>query len=129
MDKKDFIDEDDIWKEMNSKYDMEEIEKKINEKIEYNKKLIFSLDIDAVKEHIKYLKEDKFDREFYVALLLYDVCGIPIEKVTDDIVSKTHELIRNFDSIYNESLRDRVRDEIYDYDNDYIIDNDELEKE
>ena len=53
MDKKDFIDEDDIWKEMNSKYDMEEIEKKINEKIEYNKKLIFSLDIDAVKEMIK----------------------------------------------------------------------------
>ena len=129
MDKKDFIDENHIWKEMNCKYDMEEIEKKINEKIEYNKKLIFSLDIDAVKEHIKYLKEDKFDREFYVALLLYDVCGIPIEKVTDDIVSKTHELIRNFDSIYNESLRDRVRDEIYDYDNDYIIDNDELEKE
>lgn len=36
------------------------------------------MNLEAVKNHMEYLKQDKFDREFYVALMLYDVCDIPI---------------------------------------------------
>ena len=129
MDKKDFIDEDDIWKEMNFKYNMEEIEKKQKAKIEYNKKLILSLDIDAVKNHMKYLKQDKFDREFYVALMLYDVCNIPIENVTEETIEATHEIIDSYDSIYDYDLRDRVNAEIYIYNNELEESNEEIERE
>ena len=129
INKKDFIDEDDIWKEMNFKYNMEEIEKKQKAKIEYNKKLIFSLDIDAVKNHMKYLKQDKFDREFYVALMLYDVCNIPIENVTEETIEATHEIIDSYDSIYDYDLRDRVNAEIYIYNNELEESNEEIERE
>ena len=37
---------------------------------------LMSLNRDAIEKHLKYLKEDKYDREFYVALLLYDIKGI-----------------------------------------------------
>lgn len=129
INKKDFIDEDDIWKEMNFKYNMEEIEKKQKAKIEYNKKLILSLDIDAVKNHMKYLKQDKFDREFYVALMLYDVCNIPIENVTEETIEATHEIIDSYDSIYDYDLRDRVNAEIYVYNNELEESNEEIERE
>lgn len=86
------------------------------------------LDTNAVKEHINYLKKDKHDREFYVALLLYDVCGLPIDKLNNEIISKTQKIIDDFDSIYNDYLRERVREEVYDYDSEYIEENEEIEK-
>ena len=78
---------------------------------------------------MKYLKQDKFDREFYVALMLYDVCNIPIENVTEETIEATHEIIDSYDSIYDYDLRDRVNAEIYIYNNELEESNEEIERE
>lgn len=85
------------------------------------------MNLDAVKRHMEYLKNDKFDREFYIALILYDVCGMPVEQVTEEIIYDTHEIIDSYDSIYDNFLRDHVREDIYDYDNEFSKENNESE--
>lgn len=70
------------------------------------------LDIEAVKEHIKYLREDKKDREFYVALLLYDVLGLEEKDITEEKINKAYEIEDKYDSIYNEDLRDNLKEDI-----------------
>lgn len=32
-----------------------------------------TMNIEKIKDHIKYLREDKYNTEFYVALLAYDI--------------------------------------------------------
>ena len=71
------------------------------------------MNIDEVKNHIKYLKEDKFSNEFYVALILYDIKGLSPEDIDDDMVKRAYEIIDDYDSIYNDDMRDRV---LYDFD-------------
>ena len=71
------------------------------------------MNIDEVKNQIKYLKEDKFSNEFYVALILYDIKGLSPEDIDDDMVKRAYEIIDDYDSIYNDDMRDRV---LYDFD-------------
>lgn len=68
------------------------------------------LDIEVVKNHIKYLREDQYSREFYVALLMYDVLGLKEDAVTEEIVSDVFAIQDNYDSLYKEELREELRD-------------------
>ncbi len=70
------------------------------------------MEIEEIKKHINYLKNDKYSREFYVALLLYDILDIDANDVTEDMVNNVFDIQDDYDSIYNEDLRDRIREEI-----------------
>lgn len=87
------------------------------------------MNLEAVKNHMEYLKQDKFDREFYIALMLYDVYGMSAENVTEEIMESTHEIIDSYDTIYDNDLRERVKEEIYEYDNSLEESNEEIERE
>ena len=50
------------------------------------------LNIDAVKNHIKYFRENKYDREFYIALLMYDVLDYNESDVTQDIIDTIYDV-------------------------------------
>ncbi len=69
---------------------------------------------EAIERHMKYLQEDKYDREFYVALLLYDVKGLTVSDLNNDIINKAFKISNDYDSIYNEDMRDRL---LHDFDN------------
>jgi len=81
-----------------------------------------ALNRNAIEEHLKYLEEDKYDKEFYVALLLYDVLGIKKEEVTDEQIKRVYDLQDDYRSIYDEDLRDRLM-----YESE--LEKDELEEE
>ena len=67
-----------------------------------------SLNRDAIEKHLKYLKEDKYDKEFYVALLLYDIKGIKdVKDLTDEDIDIAYEIQDDYDYIYNKDMRDR----------------------
>ena len=68
-----------------------------------------SLNRKAIEEHLKYLEEDKYDKEFYVALLLYDVLGIRKEELTDKQIKRVYKLQDDYQSIYDDDLRERLR--------------------
>lgn len=70
------------------------------------------MDISHVKEHVEYLRKDRFSNEFYVALILYDILGIYEKDVTEEKINKAYDIIDEYDSIYNEDLRERIRDEL-----------------
>lgn len=70
------------------------------------------LNKDAIARHLKYLQEDRYDREFYVALLLYDVLGLDVKELNDENIERTYKLQDEYDSIYNEDLRDRLQEEL-----------------
>ena len=71
------------------------------------------LNREVIEEHLKYLKEDKYDIEFYVALLLYDIRGIDdIKDLTDEDIDIAYDIQDDYDSIYNEDMRDRF---LYDF--------------
>lgn len=70
------------------------------------------LNKDAIASHLKYLQEDRYDREFYVALLLYDVLGLDAKELNDENIERTYKLQDEYDSIYNEDLRDRLQEEL-----------------
>lgn len=70
------------------------------------------MNIEEVKKHIEYLRSDKHDREFYVALLLYDVLGLYGKDITEEDINKAYEISDDYDSIYNEDMRDRLKEEI-----------------
>lgn len=70
------------------------------------------LNKNAIASHLKYLQEDRYDREFYVALLLYDVLGLDVKELNDENIQCTYKLQDEYDSIYNEDLRDRLQEEL-----------------
>lgn len=70
------------------------------------------LNKDAIARHLKYLQDDRYDREFYVALLLYDVLGLDVKELNDENIERTYKLQDEYDSIYNEDLRDRLQEEL-----------------
>jgi len=80
------------------------------------------LKIEAVKNHIKNLREDKYDREFYIALLMYDVLGYDENQVNKEIVDRVYDIEDLYESIYNGALRDELRSE-------FEIEQDEIEEE
>lgn len=84
------------------------------------------LNIDAVKEHINYFYNDKNDREFYIALLLYDVLGFSSKDISYEDIEYVYQLQDEYDSIYNEDLRERIREK---YQEEQEKNNDEREKE
>lgn len=88
------------------------------------------MNIEELKKHLAYIKNDKYSREFYVALLLYDILDVSVDELTEDMVNKTFEIQDKYDSIYNEDLRDKIRDEI-DFCKDYSmkLEEEEIEKE
>ena len=69
------------------------------------------LDKKAVEEHLEYIRNDKHPNEFYVALLLYELYDLDVKDLNDKMILEAHEIIDEYDSIYNEDLRDRLRDE------------------
>ncbi len=68
------------------------------------------LNIEEIKKHINYLKEDRYSREFYVALLLYDILDVNPDNITEKIIDDVDEIQDEYDSIYNEDMRDKIRD-------------------
>lgn len=71
------------------------------------------LNKEAIERHLKYLKEDKYADEFYVALLLYDIRGVMDAKdLTDEDIEIAFEIEDEYESIYNEDMRDRF---LYDF--------------
>lgn len=70
------------------------------------------LSIDAVKEHINYFRENKYDREFYIALLMYDVLDYDEKDVTEELVEKIYDVEGRYDYIYKQALRDELRSEL-----------------
>lgn len=70
------------------------------------------MNIEKIKDHIKYLREDKYNTEFYVALLAYDIFEFDEKEITEEIINKIFEIEDRYDSIYNEELRDELRREI-----------------
>lgn len=81
---------------------------------------------EAIEKHLRYLQEDKYDREFYIALLLYDIKGITVEDLNNDVINKVFKINNEYDSIYNEDMRDRL---LYDFDNEKDnVEEEELEK-
>lgn len=71
-----------------------------------------TMNIEKIKDHIKYLREDKYNTEFYVALLAYDIFEFEEKEITEEIINKIFEIEDRYDSIYNEELRDELRREI-----------------
>lgn len=71
-----------------------------------------TMNIEKIKDHIKYLKEDKYNTEFYVALLAYDIFEFDEKEITEEIINKIFEIEDRYDFIYNEELRDELRREI-----------------
>lgn len=69
------------------------------------------LDKKAVEEHLEYIRNDKHSNEFYVALLLYEIYDLNIKDLNEKIISETYNIIDDYDSIYNDDLRYRLRDE------------------
>lgn len=70
------------------------------------------LNIDAVKNHIKYFRENKYDREFYIALLMYDVLDYNESDVTQDIIDTIYDVEGRYEYIYKQTLRDELRGEL-----------------
>lgn len=70
------------------------------------------LSIDAVKEHINYFRKNKYDREFYIALLMYDVLDYDEKDVTEELVEKIYDVEGKYDYIYKQALRDELRSEL-----------------
>lgn len=70
------------------------------------------LNREAIENHMKYLQQDKYDREFYVALILHDICGLTVRDLNNDIINKAFEISDDYDSIYNEDMRDKLNNEI-----------------
>jgi len=73
-----------------------------------------------IEKHLKYLEYDKYNDEFYVALLLYDILGIKYNELKDEDIIKAYKLREKYNSIYNEVLIDELSQ--YDekeYDEDY----------
>ena len=68
------------------------------------------MNLEEIKKHIQYLMDDKYDREFYVALALYDILGLKPEQVTSDLANNVFEIIDNYNTIYEEFLRYDLRD-------------------
>lgn len=68
------------------------------------------LDLEAVKEHINYFQDDKKNREFYTALLLYDVLGFSSKDILYEDIEYVYQLQDEYDSIYDEDLRERIRE-------------------
>lgn len=88
------------------------------------------LDIEAVKKHIKYLREDTNNREFYVALLLYDVLGYSEKDITEQNINKAYEIEDRYDSIYKEELREDLRHDLEEeYEEEYEEEQEEQEEE
>ena len=71
-----------------------------------------TMNIEKIKDHIKYLREDKYNTEFYVAILAYDIFEFDEKEITEEIINKIFEIEDRYDSIYNEELRDELRREI-----------------
>ena len=71
-----------------------------------------TMNIEKIKDHIKYLREDQYNTEFYVALLAYDIFEFDEKEITEEIINKIFEIEDRYDSIYNEELRDELRREI-----------------
>ena len=43
------------------------------------------MNIEKIKDHIKYLREDKYNTEFYVALLAYDIFEFDEKEITEEM--------------------------------------------
>lgn len=87
------------------------------------------MNIEAIKNHMTYLENDNYDREFYVALLLYDILGVKADEVTEEMIDTAFDIQDDYDSIYNEDLRDRFNSEIeLNANYDLEMNGDEMEK-
>lgn len=70
------------------------------------------LNIEEIKKHIEYFRKDKYDREFYVALLIYDVLGYNEKEVTEEIINRVYDIEDQYESIHKSELRDELRNEL-----------------
>ncbi len=65
------------------------------------------LNKEAIKNHLNYLKNNKFSMEFYIALLLYDMSIVESNKVIDKNIS--WNIQKMFDDMYKKDLRDKIK--------------------
>ena len=90
---------------------------------------MMGLNKEAIERHLKYLKEDRYDREFYVALLLYDIKGVyGIQDLTDKDIDRAYEIQDRYDSIYNGDMRDSFLYE-YELESEQKSRNEEIERD
>ena len=80
------------------------------------------LNIDAVKNHIKYFREDKYNSEFYIALLIYDILGYDEKQVNQDIINRVDDIEGLYETIYKGVLIDELK-------NEFKIEKEEIEEE
>lgn len=70
------------------------------------------INTDAVRRHIEYIKNDKYDSEFCVALLLYDLAGLYGNDITEEDINKAYEISKKYSSIYKDEIRDEINYEL-----------------
>lgn len=79
----------------------------VDSKIEKEK----NMDLEIVQEHLKELKKIRHDKEFYVALLIYELTDINEKTITQADVNKVYEIQKRSSSIFDPDLREQVEKE------------------
>ncbi len=67
---------------------------------------------EKVEEQYRLIEESikKYDREFFIALFMYDVLKIEREKINDDIIKRIENILDDYPSYYDENLRDDIKE-------------------
>lgn len=69
-----------------------------------------SLNKELVEKNFDYIEEaiKVNNREFFVALFLYDVVGVEKDEITEDIIKYVHNVLDETEHYYDENLRDNI---------------------
>lgn len=79
----------------------------VDRKIEKEK----NMDLEIVQEHLKELKKIRHDKEFYVALLIYELTDINEKTITQADVNKVYDIQKGSSSVFDPDLREQVEKE------------------
>lgn len=69
------------------------------------------MDLEIVQEHLKELKKIRHDKEFYVALLIYELTDINDKTITQADVNKVYDIQKGSSSVFDPDLREQVEKE------------------
>lgn len=63
-----------------------------------------------VESYLKQFKESNGDKEFHIALLIYDRLDLDVEDVTEELIESIGSLCDSYSTIYNGDLNDELWD-------------------
>lgn len=69
------------------------------------------MDLEIVREHLKEWKEIRHDKEFYVALLIYELTDINEKTITQADANKVYDIQKRSSSVIDPDLREQVEKE------------------